>query len=182
MEVGFAARFERVAMPRHEFDRLPREVRAEYADGVALVSPPASGDHNGIGGEVYLALRLAFPSAVVRYERGLALPTGTLRIPDIAVQLVRDDAVWSANIPVLVAEVLSPSTRSEDLFRKTDDYLRSGISQYWIVDDAARTLTVLANAGEHWDIALTLSDDAPTATVEVADLGTVDLDLSDLLA
>ena len=182
MELAVAERYERRPMSRHEFDRLPDGVRAEYVDGIALMSPPASGDHNGIGGELYVLLRQAFPGAVVRYERGLALPTGTLRIPDIAVQRSRDDEVWSTDPPVLVAEVLSPSTRGEDLFHKPDDYRLAGIEQYWIVDGAARTLTVLVNAGDHWDIGLNLTDDDPTGSVEVADLGAVELDLAALLA
>ncbi|MCR1785086.1 Uma2 family endonuclease [Nocardioides carbamazepini] len=182
MDVAYAERFERIPMSRAEFDQLPEKVRAEYVDGVALVTPPARGDHNGVGLELAIVLRQAFPDAIVRYDRGVELPTGTLRIPDVAVQIVRDDEAWSPNLPVLVVEILSRSTRSEDLFRKTDDYRRSGIQQYWIVDRAARTLAVLVNAGEHWDIGLSLTDDSPTGSIEVADLGGVELDLTALLA
>ncbi|HWJ66485.1 MAG TPA: Uma2 family endonuclease [Nocardioides sp.] len=181
MELAYAERFERRAMPREEFEQLPEQVRAEYVDGVALMSPPSTGDHNGVAGEIYVVLRQAFPDAVVRYERGLALPTGTRRIPDIAVQRIRDDELWSPEVPVLVVEVLSASTRDEDLFHKPDDYRRSGITQYWIVDRTARTLTALVNAGDHWDIGLSLTDDEPTGAIQVADLGTVELDLSALL-
>ena len=182
MEPLLVERLERRPMSRADFDRLPEGVRAEYVDGVALVSPPSRGDHNGIGGEIYFLLRQAFPTMVVRYERGLVLPTGSLRVPDLAVQRVRDDELWSPEVPVLVVEVLSASTRTEDLFHKPDDYRRSGIAQYWIVDGAARTLTVLVNAGEHWDIGLSLTDEIPTGSVEVADLGPVELDLTALLA
>ncbi|WP_436702058.1 Uma2 family endonuclease [Nocardioides sp. BYT-33-1] len=182
MDPLLAERLERRPMSRADFDRLPDGVRAEYVAGVALVSPPSSGDHNGVGGELYVLLRAAFPTMVVRYDRGLSLPTGTLRVPDLAVQRQRDDELWSPEVPVLVVEILSPSTRDEDLFHKPDDYRGSGIQQYWIVDRAARTLTVLVNAGEHWDIGLSLTDERPTGSVEVADLGSVDLDLSALLA
>ncbi|HWJ11554.1 MAG TPA: Uma2 family endonuclease, partial [Nocardioides sp.] len=109
-------------------------------------------------------------------------PSGTLRIPDVTVQRVRDDAHWSEQVPVVAVEILAATTRGEDLFRKTDDYRRAGIEQYWIVDRTVRTVTVLVNAGEDWDIASTLTDDEPTASVDVADLGAVDLDLADLLA
>ena len=182
MELTFAERFERRAMSREEFDRLPDGVRAEWVDGVALLSPPASGDHNGVGLEIAVTLRQAFPGTIIRYERGLDLPTGTLRIPDLAVQRVRDDKHWSPEVPVLVVEILSPSTRTEDLFRKPDDYRLAGVQQYWIVDRTARTLTALVNAGERWDIGLSLTDDQPTGSVTVADLGTVELDLDALLA
>lgn len=182
METAWVERFERRTMSPEEFDRLPEQVRAEYVDGVALMSPPSAGGHNALGVRLAGLLGRTLPDTFVTYERGLALPTGTLRIPDLAVQREPDDDVWSRQVPLLVVEILSPSTRDEDLFRKTDDYRRAGIAQYWIVDRAVRTLTVLVNAGEEWDIAFTLSDEAPTASIDVADLGTVDLDLSDLLA
>lgn len=181
LETSFVERFERRIMSREDFDRLPPEVRAEYVDGVALMSPPSTGGHNATGLNIALVLREALAGTFITYERGIELPTGALRIPDLAVQRARDDEHWSPDVPVLVVEILSPSTRSEDLFRKTDDYRRSGISHYWIVDRTARTLTVLVNEGDHWDIGLSLSDGQPRGSVTVADLGTVDLDLSDLL-
>lgn len=181
METAYVERFERRAMSRSEFDRLPDLVRAEYVDGAALMTPPSSGGHNEVGLNVAVVLRSALPGTFVTYERGIQLPTGTLRIPDITVQRVGGDDRWSTEIPVLVVEILSPSTRDEDLFRKTDDYRRSGFAHYWIVDRVARSLTVLVNAREHWDVALTLTDDHPTGTVTVDDVGTVALDLSVLL-
>ena len=182
MEIAYVERFERRVMSREEFDRLPDEVRAEYVDGVALMSPPAAGGHQDIALNAAFVLRQALPLSVVRCDAGFALPSGTLRVPDIAVQRVRDDEYWSTEVPVLVVEILSPTTRDEDLFRKPDDYLRSGIAQYWIIDRAASTLTALVNAGDRWDIGLSLTDVDPTGSIEVADLGRVELDLSALLA
>ncbi len=174
-------RLERTPMSRADFDALPDGVRAEYVDGVAIVSPPARGRHQGVGVNLLVALRAALPGTFITYERGLALSTGTLRIPDLAVQRVGDDEHWSPEIPVLVVEILSPSTRDEDLFRKASDYQRAGIGQYWVVDRVARTLTVLVNAGVHWDIGLALTEERPTGSITVSDLGEVELDLSALL-
>lgn len=182
MEIAYVERFERRVMSREAFDRLPEKVRAEYVDGVAIMSPPSAGGHNATGLNVAVALRAAFPGTFITYERGVKLPTGALRIPDLALQRHGGDDHWSPEVPVLVVQILSPSTRDEDLFRKTDDYLRSGIAQYWIIDRSARTLTVLVNAGDRWEVGLSLSDDEPTGKVEVADLGSVDLDLTALLA
>ena len=181
MDVAHAERYERTPMSRAEFERLPDTVRAEYVDGVALVSPPARGEHQNVGVNLAVALRQAFPTAFLTYERGLALPTGSLRIPDLAVQRDRDDDVWSTNLPVIVVEILSGSTRNEDLFRKADDYRRAGIAQYWIVDRAEPSLTVLVNASDHWEIGLALTDADPTGSIDVADLGELTLDLSVLL-
>lgn len=182
MEHTTLERMERREMSREEFDALPLTVRAEYVDGVAIMTPPSTGDHNAVGFEIAMALRAAFPDAFVRYERGLELPSGTLRIADVAVQTTRDDMTWSTHVPAVVVEILSPTTQREDLFRKTDDYRRAGIEQYWIVDRLQRQLTVLGNQGDGWETLLELDERSPRGAVTVADLGIVELDLAALLA
>ena len=66
-----------------------------------------------------------------------------LHRPDIAVAFgVRDPASYRPNFtcpdegtrPVLVVEVVSPSTRTTDIENKVDDYLLAGIEWYFIVD------------------------------------------------
>lgn len=63
-------------------------------------------------------------------------------IPDIVVRqtpvppLKRWDDVPT---PILVAEVLSPSTERADLVKKRAFYMESGIPEYWIVDGEARS-------------------------------------------
>jgi Uma2 family endonuclease len=45
------------------------------------------------------------------------------------------------SIPDLVVEVLSPSTRANDLGVKRDLYMRSSVHELWLVDPDARTVT-----------------------------------------
>lgn len=45
--------------------------------------------------------------------------------------------------PVLVAEVLSPSTRSRDLVLKRRTYARAGVEHYWTIDTDLPSVTVL---------------------------------------
>jgi len=47
-----------------------------------------------------------------------------------------------APVPVLVVEVLSPSTRRRDFNQKRQFYLDVGVEEYWIVDPLAQTLDV----------------------------------------
>lgn len=48
---------------------------------------------------------------------------------------------WSEfGIPLLVVEVLSPSTASSDRNRKRIRYQKSGVAEYWIVDTDARLI------------------------------------------
>ncbi len=80
------------------------------------------------------------PKAVFRVERHVEVE------PDLMVRQPHPDprGSWeTAPRPILVAEVLSPSTRRRDLDQKRELYMKEGIPEYWIVDGAARTITVV---------------------------------------
>ena len=57
--------------------------------------------------------------------------------PDVVV-ICDEDKVNENNryegIPTLVVEVLSPSTKGKDMAAKLNLYMKSGVSEYWIVD------------------------------------------------
>jgi Uma2 family endonuclease len=84
----------------------------------------------------------------------VALPNGSRVGPDIA--------WWSAArrpplgrgairvVPDLVVEVLSPSTRANDLGVKRELYMRSGVRELWLVDPDARTV-IRVNPGSESD-------------------------------
>ena len=46
--------------------------------------------------------------------------------------------------PLLVIEILSPSTRSKDMLKKLDLYKDSGISEYWVVDPEQKLIHIYA--------------------------------------
>lgn len=92
------------------------------------------------------------------------------------------DGSWADEAPVLVVEVLSPSTRREDSIRKAAEYLEAGISLYWMVDREQRTLTVLGAGAEEWDVLLELDDATPDGSVSIGDHGEVALSLRGVLA
>ena len=80
----------------------------------------------------------------------------------------------------MVAEVLSPSTRSEDVIVKAVEYARAGIGQYWILDPEQRTLEVMRLVEGAWQTLVKLDDDSPEVTVVLADRP-VSVDLRELL-
>ena len=52
-----------------------------------------------------------------------------------------------AGVPILVAEILSPSTASHDFVRKMHLYQRVGVKEYWIVDPILKSFNVYRHDG-----------------------------------
>ena len=86
---------------------------------------------------------------------GVQSPRGnrwdTVRIPDIVVlptaqwdQLKKKEAVIRLNepFPLLVVEVVSPSTASDDYRAKRSEYAVLDIPEYWIIDPIKGRVTV----------------------------------------
>lgn len=173
---------ERRRMSLEDYLALPEDVRAEYVDGVAIVSPPGSMPHNEIGLRFTMLLRAALSGVHMGFEMGLHLPDGSRRIPDVAVVDRLEDTLFTRQIPHLVVEVLSPTTRSEDTIRKSVAYQRAGIGQYWIVDRESGSLVAYGNSGRAWDVLLELDHSHPRGEVAVGEFGAVVLDLDEVLS
>lgn len=58
--------------------------------------------------------------------------------------------VWSAWIPELVIEVVSPDSADRDYNQKPEEYLQFGVQEYWIVDDARQQMTVHQRSDDEW--------------------------------
>ena len=58
-----------------------------------------------------------------------------------------DESEFAPADVALVVEVLSPDNAGDDLVMKRHQYGKAGIPHYWIVDQKARTLTVLRHDG-----------------------------------
>jgi len=142
--------------------------RYELVDGVLVEMSLGTGKH---GRAIHrLAKRLETAAANLGTD-WLALPglvgietdvpgkTDHVRIPDIT---MLPEAQWdmiadrpgSATIfqnepaPIVVVEVLSPSTQSNDLTDKRTEYAKRGIPEYWIISPTSETIKVLRLLGE----------------------------------
>jgi Uma2 family endonuclease len=103
------------------------EERYELVGGRVVMMPRPSLAHGLIVGNLYVALRnrLDRKQWVVIQEYGLDAGPETLRYPDIVVDRAGGRAnAYVAMAPVLVAEVLSPSSVEIDLGDKRSEYLQ----------------------------------------------------------
>jgi Uma2 family endonuclease len=123
--------------------------RYECIDGALLVTPAPRYVHQYAVGEMY-ALLLSYVAlervgSILHAPADVELDAHSLVQPDIFVARGVDPTRRVAGpleiaVMELVVEVLSPSTRVRDRTVKREFYLRSGVEEYWIVDNDARCI------------------------------------------
>ena len=145
------------------------DTRYELVDGELVPMSLGTGRH----GDVIWSLTRAFEDEIVRLQQpwiarpgviGVQSPRGrawdTSRIPDIAVlprtqweAMATREAVIPLNEPppLLVVEVVSPSTKSDDYRSKRAEYGFLGIPEYWIVDPLAEQMTICIEDNQFYD-------------------------------
>ena len=133
--------------------------RYELIDGMLLVSPAPSWEHQEVGLSLFTQLRALCPPDL----RALAAPFAVQTALDSEVQpdviVARYVDFRSKNLPVaplLAVEVLSRSTRLKDLNLKKAHYERIGVEAYWILDPedpGALTVFELDDAGSYGQVA-----------------------------
>jgi Uma2 family endonuclease len=137
-----------------EFALLPDEDgRQELVRGRVVREPPAGGYHSWFGVNLAAALRDFAGARQLGYVFGadcgfrLAFDPDTVRSPDLAfVRAARlpegPPAGFVPFAPDLAVEIVSPTDARGALARKAAEYLRAGTLLVWIIDPAARTVTV----------------------------------------
>jgi Uma2 family endonuclease len=143
-------------MSLEDFLRWEREQpeRYEYAGGIATVMTGGSLDHSTIASNLWTALRDKLRGGPCRAFRSdtKIVASDSVRYPDLSVTCTAvrgvDDTVLE---PILVIEVVSPSTEREDRGRKKFDYFRTpSIQQYAIVEQDARRVDLYTRSGDRW--------------------------------
>ena len=134
-----------------ELHRLPDDGnKYELIRGELFVTPPPSIDHEEVLARLHARLaayvekhglgRVYRPRAVVRFE-------GSEAEPDLMVRRaspgVHGNAWEKLPPPLLVAEVMSPTTRQRDLVEKREYYLDAGAGEYWVIDGERREIRVM---------------------------------------
>jgi Uma2 family endonuclease len=118
--------------------------RYELVDGALIVTPAPDGRHQ----IAVIGLLHAFEAAASDDLRVLVAPyewrlgDNTALQPDVLVCTRDDVGAYHVVPPLVVAEVLSPSTRAFDLSVKRDRYEAAGVEAYWVVDPDVPSVTV----------------------------------------
>jgi Uma2 family endonuclease len=133
------------------------QLRHELIDGEHFVTPSPNLAHQLVLGTLFIALS----RHVARHRTGevlvapfdVKLSAWTVLVPDLLYfaagrfeQAVNQKRATAA--PDLVVEILSPGTRRRDLGRKRAVYERGGVQEYWLVDPASESITVLRRSRE----------------------------------
>jgi Uma2 family endonuclease len=136
------------------------DTRYELVDGELLPMSLGTGKHASIAEFIHDQFRSEIKrlnrpwtskqmTVGVRSPRGRSLDTS--RIPDVTIlpltqweELSNREAIINLNEPppLLVVEVVSPSTQATDYRSKRSEYGLLGIPEYWIVDPIAGKVTL----------------------------------------
>ena len=134
----------------------------ELARGIVIVTQVPGIHHGRIVARItvlFVAYELAHPG-VINYracggECRLRFPwMKSDRHPDQAIYLHPDPAgpgLWTRWIPQIVVEVVGASGEDRDYVEKREEYLLSGILEYWILDPKRRRMLVLLRRDDVWE-------------------------------
>ncbi len=130
----------------------PEGKRYELADGRICPMAPERMGHARVKAEVYAGFRAAIQQAGLRCEvipDGMAVRVDnrTVYEPDAAIRCGEplSNAAIEYNDPIVVVEVVSPSTQATDTRAKLLDYFRLLSVQHYLVADIARRVVT-----HHW--------------------------------
>jgi Uma2 family endonuclease len=122
-----------VQLPRH-MDKAAflawaesREERHELVRGIVVMMTGGSRAHWQIAGNLFRALANSIDRDrwVVFQEFGVDLGPATIRFPDVVIDVAGEPSKdLTATSPVLIAEVMSPSSERTDLGDKAAEYLQ----------------------------------------------------------
>ncbi|MEQ9366655.1 MAG: Uma2 family endonuclease [Leptospirales bacterium] len=126
--------------------------------GVLFVGPSHDPEH----GKKRLRFGALLDAYLRKNPRGAAMVEVDALLPDGG-DVVRPDISFVLNdrtgilleyihgAPDLICEVLSDSTRANDLGEKADRYLKSGVREYWLVDSGEHAVHFWINQGAAWE-------------------------------
>jgi Uma2 family endonuclease len=122
-------------------------------DGTPFAMAGGSFDHHTIMGNCSSLIRARQPPGCrVAPDARVAIAEQRTRIPDVVMSCrSHDKGAPLALDPVLILEVLSPTTINIDKGERLDDYKSlASVREIWLVDSTRRRVTVLRRVPEGW--------------------------------
>ena len=129
------------------------ELHTEYSDGVVYCMSPTFPAHNKVQNRLYSYFdkHLGDCSKCDVYTSDVAVKFVDNDIvhhfePDVMITCTDkfDGAVY-ADVPYLIVEVMSKSTKDRDKGIKLNVFEKSGVQEYWIVDINQREITIYSD-------------------------------------
>lgn len=133
-------------------------VRHEYVDGQLFAMAGESKNHNRLAGAAYSGLSLSLTGKCEAYIENVKVKVSSTRYyyPDVVVacsEPEEDEDAYIIEDPLLIIEVLSPSTQRNDRVEKMNAYQKlAGLREYVIISQESVRLEVYRHeqAGEAW--------------------------------
>ena len=131
-----------------EFQQITKEehVTYELIDGIVMMSPRPSIKHQQISGKLHMALWhiLKKKNCTPILEADLIIQEQNF-VPDLMIVCDEglDDMTHYDKPPLIVVEIISPSSGSRDYFVKRRSYKEIGVQEYWIVSPEEKCIMVI---------------------------------------
>ena len=140
-----------------DYFAMPDEIRVELIDGAIYDMAAPDFEHQKIVGEIYRQIANYILENNVQCEAGISpidvrldCDDRTMVQPDLLIlfdhEKIQNGKVFGA--PDFVLEVISPSTKRKDYFKKLEKYENAGVREYWILDPYKKQLLVFFFEGD----------------------------------
>ena len=140
-----------------DYFAIPDDIRVELIDGVIYDMAVPTFDHQKIAGEIHRQIANYILDNNGQCEAGMSpidvqldCDDKTMVQPDVLIlcnqEKIQKGRVFGA--PDFVLEVISPSTKRKDYFKKLEKYENAGVREYWILDPYKKQLLVFFFEGD----------------------------------
>lgn len=140
-----------------DYFAIPDEIRVELIDGVIYDMAAPTFDHQKIAGEIYRQIANYILDNNGECEAGMSpidvqldCDDKTIVQPDVLI-LCKSEKILKGRVfgaPDFVLEVVSPSTKRKDYYKKLEKYENAGVREYWILDPCKKQLLVFFFEGD----------------------------------
>lgn len=140
-----------------DYFAMPDDIRVELIDGVIYDMAAPTFDHQEIAGEIYRQIANYIMDNNGECRAGISpidvqldCDDKTMVQPDVLI-LCNNEKILKGRVfgaPDFVLEVISPSTKRKDYFKKLAKYENAGVREYWILDPYKKQLLVFFFEGD----------------------------------